>query len=403
MASDIKRKRLEALINELEKIRGRHTELVTVYIPTGYNLAKVVEQIRSEQSTAQNIKSKAVRKNVLGALERILQHLKLYRVTPEKGLAIFCGNVSEKEGVTDLEIWAVEPPETLKQRIYRCDQTFILDALKEMVRETEIYGLIVLDRSEADIGLLSGKKITSLKHKDSIVPGKTKAGGWSANRYARIREGMLNDFLKKIGVIASEQFKDKKDLKGILIGGSGPIKNMFADGDFLDYEIKGKILGVIDTSYTGSYGMREIVERAEDVLEEASIMQEKKILDRFFNELGKDSGLAVYGLKETMGSLKAGNIELLLVSEAFNWVKVHYECKCGNSEENVMRKNQVKSLTCSKCKNPLETFEEKDLLDEIIKMAEDMGTEIEMISVDTQKGTQLKELGGIAGILRFKA
>jgi peptide subunit release factor 1 (eRF1) len=35
MTQDIKRKRLEALIKELEKIRGRHTELVTVYVPAG--------------------------------------------------------------------------------------------------------------------------------------------------------------------------------------------------------------------------------------------------------------------------------------------------------------------------------------------------------------------------------
>ena len=62
------RKRLKFLIEELEKIRGRHTELVSVYVPQGFNLNKVVEQLRNEQGTASNIKSKAVRKNVLSAL-----------------------------------------------------------------------------------------------------------------------------------------------------------------------------------------------------------------------------------------------------------------------------------------------------------------------------------------------
>ena len=36
-------------------------------------------------------------------------------------------------------------------------------------------------------------------------------------------------------------------------------------------------------------------------------------------------------------------------------------------------------------------------------MAEGMGTKVEMISVSTTKGEQLKELGGIGGILRYKA
>ncbi len=71
---DIRKRRLKDLVEELDNFRGRHTELVSVYIPSGYNLNKVVEQIVNEKSTAQNIKSKTVRKNVLSALERILQH-----------------------------------------------------------------------------------------------------------------------------------------------------------------------------------------------------------------------------------------------------------------------------------------------------------------------------------------
>ena len=51
----------------------------------------------------------------------------------------------------------------------------------------------------------------------------------------------------------------------------------------------------------------------------------------------------------------------------------------------------------------MEVKSEKDVTDEIIRKAEEMGTAIEEISTDTQKGEQLKELGGIAGILRFRA
>ena len=37
-----------------------------------------------------------------------------------------------------------------------------------------------------------------------------------------------------------------------------------------------------------------------------------------------------------------------------------------------------------------------------VKTAEEMGTRVETISVDTTRGEQLKELGSIAGILRYK-
>jgi len=399
-----KRRELQDLISELQQIHGAHTELVTVYVPAEFNLAKTIEQLRQEQSTAQNIKSKSVRKNVLSALEKILQHLKLYKQTPDHGLAIFCGNISDKEGVADIELWSIEPPEPVKNKIYWCGQDFILDPLKEMVREREVYGIIVLDKSEADIGMLKGKKVSVIKHLESIVPGKTKKGGWSQARYARIREGLLHDFLKSVGEIATSKFKELKDLQGIIIGGPGPIKEEFAGGDFLGYEAKSKVLGVVHTAYSGEYGLRETIEKAQDLISQASIVKEEKLLNRFFDELGKDSGLAVYGLHESMNALNEGSIEILLVSEGFDWVKIGFECtSCGSKEEKVIPRVGIKDEVCPKCGAKLEVKSEKDVTDEIVKKAEDMGTEVEFVSTDTQKGEQFKELGGIGGILRYRS
>jgi peptide chain release factor subunit 1 len=400
----LEEKKLRAMIAELEKIRGRHTELVSVYVPAGFSLTKVVDQVHSEQSTAQNIKSKAVRKNVLSALERITQHLKLYKQTPEKGLIIFAGNVSDKEGVDDIELWAIEPHEPVRTRLYRCDQVFVLDPLKEMVREREVYGFIIVDKGDAAIGVLRGKRLDMIKHMDSIVPGKTKAGGWSANRYARIREGLLNDFLKKVGEIATANFKQLPELIGIIIAGPGPIKEEFAEGDFLEYTLKAKILGTVNTAYTGEYGLKEAVNRAEDLITEASIIKEKRILDRFFTELEKDSGLAVYGLIQTGEALKAGNIEILLISEAFDWVRTGFECKnCGYKTEKIVNRRQIDEQRCPECNSKLSVTSEKEITESIIKTAEEMNTRVEMISVETQRGEQLKELGGIAGVLRFRS
>ncbi|MCD6371704.1 MAG: peptide chain release factor aRF-1, partial [Candidatus Aenigmarchaeota archaeon] len=171
------RRKLKKLIRKLEKIRGRHTELVSVYIPAGSNLVDIINQLREELSTAENIKSKTTRKNVTGALEKILQYLKLFRKTPPNGLVIFCGNVSPIEGKTEMKLWSIEPPEPLDTKIYWCDQVFVLEPLKEMVAEKDIYGLIVLDTREADIGILKGKKVRLLKKIESMVPSKTIKGG----------------------------------------------------------------------------------------------------------------------------------------------------------------------------------------------------------------------------------
>src|SRR3989344_5766425 len=92
------KQKLEDLLELLGSIKGRHTELVTVLVPAGYNLNAITRQLESEKSTASNIKSKQTRKAVTEALEMIIREIKNMRETPPNGLAIYCGNISKKEG-----------------------------------------------------------------------------------------------------------------------------------------------------------------------------------------------------------------------------------------------------------------------------------------------------------------
>ena len=61
---------LESLIEEIETHKGRHTELISVYISAGYDVNAVQRQLEGEKSTAKNIKSTSTRKNVNEALDR---------------------------------------------------------------------------------------------------------------------------------------------------------------------------------------------------------------------------------------------------------------------------------------------------------------------------------------------
>ena len=70
--------KLKKVIKELKSKQGRHTELISVYIPKGYDINNVLSQLSEEQGTASNIKSKTTKKNVTDALEKTIQHLKLF-------------------------------------------------------------------------------------------------------------------------------------------------------------------------------------------------------------------------------------------------------------------------------------------------------------------------------------
>ncbi len=359
--------KLKKIIKQLERVKGRHTELVTVFVPQGYSLYEVVNQLRSEQSTAENIKSKAVRKNVTTALDKIIRHLQLYKATPENGLAVFCGNISESEGAPDIELYAIEPPEPLKIRLYWCDQRFDLEPLREMVAEREVYGIICMDKSEADIALLVGKKMQGIAHMESIVPGKTRAGGQSSARFARVRAGLTNDWYKHVAEAANKIFAEHPETVGVLVGGPGPTKDEFAKAGFLHDVVKKKILGTVDTSYTGDYGLQETLERGEDLILETEVVKEKSLLQKFLTELQKPHGMVVYGFDETMKALQMGALDAIVVSEGLQ--------------------------------RRIDGKEALDALEDIIK---NYRTKLAIVSSDTREGEQFLALGGIGGFLRYR-
>lgn len=389
--------KLKKLLSELEKIKGRHTELVSVYIPVGYSINDVMNQLKNEQGTAINIKSKSTRKNVLGALEKAIQHLKLYKETPAHGLAIFSGNVSEKEGVSDIKIWAIEPPEPLNVKLYWCDQKFELEPLLDMIREKEVYGLVVMDNSEVTFGLLKGKRIEVLRRFESIVPGKSGKGGQSQARFERVREGLINDWYKKIAETTKEIFPE--NIKRIILGGPGPAKNDIYEGNYLLTDIKNKILGVKDVGYTDEHGLEELVARSNDLLAEASVAKEKALCQKFFTELQKDSGLVTYGINAVLKALEMGAVEIILISDGIEYKEKEFLCQCGNSFKKFVKDQE---LFCPKCNQRMNIIGEMDALDAFEELAKRYGTSIEVISRDTREGEQLYQIGGIAAILRWK-
>ena len=170
-------KDFKEFVEKIESYRGRHTELVTVLIPADYNVNAVVSQLEAEKSTANNIKSRSTRNNVIEALEKIIRELKQGPQKYTNGIAIFCGNTSMDEGKPNIEFFAIKPPRPLNTRLYRCDQVFVADPLLEMTEIAEVYGLLVIERKEATIGLLEGTRIKVLQKMTSGVPGKIRAGG----------------------------------------------------------------------------------------------------------------------------------------------------------------------------------------------------------------------------------
>jgi len=392
----------------LEKFKGRHTELITLYLPNGVDRSTVMGQLSEEINQSSNIKSPTTRKNVQGALRKIIVFLKKIDFKlPENGLVVFSGNVSEIDGRSDIRLFTIHPIKNLNVKLYWCDAAFHLDPLREMVVPNEFYAIIAIDKNEVTIAQLSGKKYDILGHFTSTVPGKIRAGGQSSQRFERLREEALQDFFKKSASKFNNYFAEKHEkIKGVIIGGPGMTKQYFLDKQAIHHELAKKIIGVIDTSYTDEGGIREIVQKSSEILKDTELMKERLILEKFLGEVAKD-GLATYGKKEVEDTIEQGRVSALLVSEDIPWLVIKKNCEHCNTEEIEIFQNpndyDESKLKCTKCNSKVEVLEEIDYLDYIMEKAKSTGADIKVISTETNEGKHfLESFGGVGAMLRYK-
>ncbi|MEM3050396.1 MAG: peptide chain release factor aRF-1, partial [Thermoplasmata archaeon] len=273
--TDLQKYEFRRSLEEVKKLSGRGTELISLYVPPSRQISDVANYLRNEYSQSSNIKSSSTRKNVQAAISSILSRLKNFKTPPENGLVFFVGHRSIGADQTDMVQYVLEPPEPVPTFIYRCDSQFFTEPLEAMLEQKEKYGLIVLDRSEATIGILNGKRIIPIKNMQSLVPSKHGRGGQSARRFERLIEIAAHEYYKKVADVAAEAFLPQKDLKGILVGGPGPTKDYFVKSDYLHYELQKKVIDTFDTGYTDEYGLRELVEKSREALKDLDLMREK--------------------------------------------------------------------------------------------------------------------------------
>ncbi len=403
--------KIRKLISELSSKEGRGTELISLYVPPKKPVHEVISNLREEWGTASNIKSDTTRNHVQDALVRTMQRLKLYRTTPENGLVIFCGALpTNGPGSEVINIHEIVPPKTVATYLYMCDDHFHLEWLKDMLKEEKVYGILSIDSTETGLGILSGDRLEVADIITSGVSGKTRKGGQSARRYERARDMELTYYFNRVGEHSARVFVQDTKVTGLIVGGPGPTKEDFLKGGYLHYQLQKNVLAVIDSSYSGREGVRELVEKAADTLQDVRLIEEKKLVQKFLTEVNKPGGLAIYGLPRVLDSLQKAIVETVLISDDIDTVKITLKCKnCGTMKERVVQNQgrmqamqEMISAPCERCKSTEYDVQEKDIVDVLEEMAFQVGSKVEVISSRTEEGQMFKSFGGVAAFLRYR-
>ncbi len=402
--------RIRKLLSDLSNKTGRGTELVSLYLPPKKPIHEAISALREESGTASNIKSDVTRSHVQDALTKTMARLRLYKQTPENGLVIFCGAIPGPGGPGNetIDLYEVLPQKPVTVFLYRCDDHFHLDPLREMLREQDVIGVISMDATEAGLGIVSGDSWEVIDTMSSGVSGKTKKGGQSARRYERLREMELTDYFSRLADHAKKSFLEQYQIKALIVGGPGPTKDEFVRDKYLDYRLQNVVVGILDSGYAGREGVRETIEKSGKLLENVRVVEEKKLVQRFFREINSDSGLAIYGVKDILAALKKAAVDTILINDDADTLYLKATCKkCGNIVEKFVQRSQLvsekqKLLICEKCGSNEVEITERDIVDYLADAAIDSGANVEVISSKTEDGAMMKNFGGISAILRYR-
>jgi peptide chain release factor subunit 1 len=403
--SRLDRYKFRRALEEIDQAVGRGTELVSVYIPPGRPIFDVTNYLRAESSQSSNIKSASTRKHVMQAIESAMQRLKAYKMPPPNGLVVFTGHKQVGADQTQMIAFVLEPPEPVTSFLYRCDSKFYTEPLHEMLAEKDLYGLVVIDRSEATLGLLRGKRIEVIKNLQSQVPSKHRMGGQSARRFERLIEIAAHEWYKKVADLMTEAFLSRPEIEAIIIGGPGYTKEYFATQDYTHHELKKKILPTfLDTGYTDEYGLRELVEKSREILAGLDLMREKGLVQRLMEEIRKeDGGLSAYGEEQVRHALQLGAVDTLLVSEGLRKKRAKLRCSNGDWEGEKTLADESELPACPVDGGTLVVLENRDLIEELTSLADETGTKVELISNDSEEGALLlRAFGGVAALLRYR-
>jgi len=405
--------KIRKTLDELTQQVGHGTELISVYIPKNKQLHEVITNLREEQGTADNIKSDLTRTHVVDSLSKVVQRLKLYKKTPERGLVIFCGALPREGGGPPgsevVKAFEIDPPKDLTTFLYRCDDHFHVDILKDMLKDDNMIGILAIDAKDAGWGLLHGDKIEVLKETGSGVAGKHRQGGQSAKRFQKLREMELQYYFNRVAHITREYFIDIYPIKGLIISGPGPTKEDFINNNYLEYRLQDMIISTIDASYSGSEGIREAFAKSSEILSDFRMVEEKKIIERLFQQINNNTGLGSYGLNEVLEMLKNNIADTIIVTDDTELYRLEIKCKkCGNITEEIVervklipRKTELKNNSCQSCKSTDSESSQQDLIDYIALIGSQTGAKIEVISGKTEHGIMLASLGKIGAILRY--
>lgn len=402
--------KVKKLIKNLQEARGNGTSMISLIIPPGDQISRVNKMLSDEYGTASNIKSRVNRLSVLGAITSAQQRLKLYNKCPKNGLVLYCGTVISDLGKEKKVNIDFEPFKPINTSLYLCDNKFHTEDLNELLIDDEAFGFIVMDGNGSLYGTVQGSNREVL-HKFSVdLPKKHGRGGQSALRFARLRLEKRHNYVRKVAEMATQLFVPdgaKPNVQGIVLAGSADFKSELMRSDLFDPRLAKIVVKMVDVSYGGLQGFSQAIELSADTLGSVKLMKEKKLLQKYMEEISLDTGKYCFGIDDTFKALDMGAVEELIIWENLDTDRITLR-NSSTGEDKVLHLSKEQQANENFFHDPetgveLEVVEKESLVEWFANNYKDFGCALNYVTDRSGEGTQfVRGFGGIGGILRWK-
>eukprot|EP00796_Vickermania_ingenoplastis_P008406 gene8406-5887_t len=407
----IERYKVKKLIQKLESSRGMGTSVISIYIPPKEQISGVVTKLNNEFGTASNIKSHTNKLSVQSAITAALGRLKQFTRTPANGLLLYSGTVLTADNKEKKLTLDIEPFKAVSRSLYLCDNKFHTEELHRMLESDDKYGFIIMDGSGSTFATVCGDVKEKLGSFTVELPKKHGRGGQSKNRFGRIRMERRHNYVRKVAETAVSYFitNDRPNIRGLVLAGSADFKEVLFQSDLFDPRLKEVVIKVVDVAHPGDVGLNQAIDLSADALSNVKLVQEKKLVQSFFDHIAQDTQQYCFGVNDTMRCLEAGAVELLICFEDLTLNRYVITRNKGSEEEVTevhfmteaeMKKSNLNAHEAGKTQNEIDS---ENFVDWLAINYTKFGCQLELISDKSQEGTQfVRGFGGVGGILRYK-
>ncbi|OIB58223.1 Vms1/Ankzf1 family peptidyl-tRNA hydrolase [Natrialba sp. SSL1] len=301
-----------AQLDRLKNASADEDVLVSIVVPPSESIGAARQPVETDYAEATKLDEQALDAPLVDALEAARQELGDYDAVPENGLAIYTG-------VVDADLLTVvfdDLPLAVDDLLYEHHNEFNLEPLTAVTEDESTYGLLVVERGGAAFGRYEGETVEVIDSFDSDVPGKSSAGGQSADRFERDRERQKREFFDEVADRAARTFLDDDAVDGILLGGTTGTIERFREEADLDHRFDDQVIGEFSVEYASEQGLRQLAETGQQAIDETDHEHARETLSEFFDRVQTDGDTIAYGMDEVDEALEYDAVETVLLSTA---------------------------------------------------------------------------------------